>query len=126
MSKFAQKEETVEWKPSRKDAMDLSEKLALYTKKEINGKMQFPFELYLEKDGVLSFDQWGRIQVINPYQFKRMNEINNLRTWIEEKDQENLFISFPEERVAWENKEAIWRQDIRKVLNLFKESILPA
>lgn len=97
MAKFAQKiesKETEHWKPSAKEAKDLSEKLSKFTKKDNH----YPYELFLESEGIISFDSFGRWQVINPLQYKKYNEINSLREYINDKEQDRYFDAFPEER----------------------------
>lgn len=119
MSKFAQKEDAVAWKPSFHEANDLSDKLKLFSKKEMNGKMQYPLELFLFKEGVISFDQFGRVQVVNPFQYHRYTQINSLREWLAEKDMQNLFQSFPEEKELFDLKIAEWIKKCRQVIRGF-------
>lgn len=120
MKKLNEREEDTDWKPSAREAHELSEKLNFFTKKEINGKMQYPFELYLYKEEVVSFDQYGRMQVRNPFLYKKLNAINDLRMWIADKEMETLFQAFLEERVIHEAKIEERKLEIRELLGKFK------
>ena len=121
MSKYAKPEEQqVAWKPTLKDARDLSEKFAMFKGQKVNGRYQTAFELFLEKEGVISFDQWGGKGIKNPLQYFRLNEINDLRKWLDEQEMEKLFVSFPEEKEAYEEKRRGWMADIRTLINTLK------
>lgn len=88
------------WKPSMKEADELEKAMASFAAKEVNGKKQYPYELYLESKGYISFDQFGRWQVINPIMFARMNDTQAFLEWRQGKDQEKMFQAFPEEKIA--------------------------
>lgn len=92
------------WKPTAKDAQELSESLKNFAAKEINGKKQYPFEQYMESKDVVSFGSFGQIQVKNPLMYDRMNQIESLRSWIADKDMEAIFQAFPEERAIHQAK----------------------
>lgn len=92
------------YKASAREAADLSEKLKGFTRHEVNGRMQYPYELYLESENIISFDKFGMIQVVNPFLYHRMNKVENLRQYIAEQDMENMFQAFPEEREAYKEK----------------------
>lgn len=119
MKPFKERNETQEegWKPSLKEAKDLSEKLKLFSKKEVNGKMQYPFELYLEKENIISFGSRGEKQVRNPLAYHRLTETEALMKWHEEKEMENLFKAFPEEKELYEVKRKEWMMDIREMFD---------
>ena len=114
-------EEQQGWKPSARDAQDLAEKLKSYSKRKVNGRMQYPFDLYCEDKGYISFNQFGDIQVINPLQYHRASETNSLREWIDAKEMERLFIQFPEEKAAYEEKVMGWKMDCRSVIEKFRK-----
>lgn len=120
MSQFAKKEvvERTAYKPSAREAKDLSEKLAKFARKEVNGRMQYPFELYLENQHIISFDQYGMIQVVNPLAYKKYIDINSLRQWIDEQEMEKMFEAFPEEREVYAQKIKALFADIKSVLHL--------
>lgn len=104
MLKKKSEEETEGWRPSASEANNLREDLKRFSAKEVNGRKQYPFELYLESRGIISFGPEGGIQVISPREFYRFNEIDSLREWQDKKDREKLFAAFPEERekhYAW-------------------------
>lgn len=88
------------WKPSAKDAKELEENMKSFATKIVNGRKQYPFELYLESKDIISFDQFGRWQVKNPVMYDRVNRTESLREWIANQEQEKLFNAFPEEREA--------------------------
>lgn len=121
MSKYAKPEEQqVAWKPTLKDARDLSEKLTMFTGQKVNGRYQTAFELFMEKEAVISFDQWGGKGIKNPLQYYRLNEINDLRKWLDEQEMEKLFVSFPEEKEKYEEKRRGWMAEIRTLINSLK------
>lgn len=117
MPKFSEQVQDPEWKPSLREAKDLSEKLKLFSKKEVNGRMQYPFELFLQKENIISFGKFGEIQVRNVFQYHRMSEIESLKKWHDEKEMENLFQAFPEEKEAFELKKQEWMMDIRAMFD---------
>lgn len=92
------------WKPSPKDVDDLAAKLKEFEKKEVNGRMQYPFELYLESRNIISFDEFGRWQVVNTHIYPRENETYAFLQWREDKDRESMFNAFPEEREVYQKK----------------------
>jgi hypothetical protein len=105
------------YKPSQREALDLSEKLKAFTPKVVNGRKQYPFELFLESQQIIRFDKFGMIQVVNPQAYKKYIDINSLRQWIDEQEMERMFQAFPEERVAYEKKVRAMFADIK---SLFK------
>lgn len=118
MPKFSEKLEAREkYKPSQREAHDLSEKLKGFTKKLVNGRNQYPFELFLESQNIISFDKFGMIQVKNPQAYKKYIDINGLRQWIEEQEMEKLFVAYPEERVAYDEKIKAMFRDIKSLFN---------
>lgn len=125
MSKFAQKTETPssDWKPSRKEAMDLSEKLKAFTPTMVAGHRHWPLELHMEKEGMISFDDFGRIRVKNPFLYRRTLEINGLREWIEEQELESVLQQFPEERAIHQKKIQAMIQEIKHMLRGFTEKL---
>lgn len=118
MPKFSEKQTEREvYKPSAREAKDLSEKLAKFARKEVNGRMRYPFELYLESQHIISFDKFGMIQVINPQAYKKYIDVNGLRQWVDEQEMEKLFVAFPEEREIYAHKIRSMFADIK---SLFK------
>lgn len=107
-----------QYKPSAREAKDLLEKLSKFTKKLVNGRMQYPFELFLESQNIISFDKFGMIQVINPQAYKKYIDINGLRQYIEEQNMEQMFQAFPEEREVYAQKIKALFADIKSVLHL--------
>lgn len=105
------------YKPSAREAKDLSEKLSKFTKKLVNGRMQYPFELFLESENIISFDKFGMIQVVNPQAYKKYIDVNGLRQWIDEQEIEKMFQAFPEEREVYQEKVRAMFSDIK---SLFK------
>lgn len=92
------------WKPTKQDVLALRAELSQYDPKVINGRKQYPFEQHLVRKGICSFTDRGQLAVISPELYKRENDIYGLSQWMQEKDQEQLFQAYPEERVAWEQK----------------------
>ncbi len=119
MSKFANKEvvERTVYKPSKREVDALVEGMSKFERKEVNGKKQYPFELFLESQNVISFDDFGQIQVINPQAYKKYIDINSLRQWIDEQEMEKMFQAFPEEREVYAQKIRAMFADIK---SLFK------
>jgi hypothetical protein len=97
-------EDPFAWKPSAKDAQELTDNLKGFEKKVVNGRMQYPFELYLESKDIISFGDFGEMQVRNPQMYSRMQEIEGLRGWIADQELQKIFDQFPEERVAHQEK----------------------
>lgn len=126
MSRFKD-EDTKEsaWKPTLKDASDLSAKLEKFEKRKVNGKMQYPYELFLESEKVVSFGEFGEMRVMQPILYKRYGDINALRIWKEDKDQESMFQAFPEEREKHQSRIAVWMREIREMLKGVDKKILP-
>lgn len=110
-------EESECWKPSLKEVKDLGEKLKLYSKKEVNGRMQYPFELMLAKENIISFGAFGERQVKNPLAFHRATETHSLMEWLDQKEMKNLFQAFPEEKEIFELKKKEWMMDIRAMFD---------
>lgn len=118
MPKFSEKQTEREiYKPSAREAKDLSEKLAKFQPLKINGKKQYPFEQFLYSQGIISFGAFGEIQVINPQAYKKYIDINGLRQYIEEQEMEQMFQAFPEEREVYARKIRSMFADIK---SLFK------
>jgi hypothetical protein len=92
------------WKPSAKDAQELEEKMKKFAAKVVNGRKQYPFELYLESKDVISFNEFGQIQVKNPIMYDRLNRTESLREWIAGQELEKIFAAFPEEKEAHDKK----------------------
>lgn len=91
-------QETEGWKPTAREAAELEEKLKPFSAKIVNGRKQYPFELYLESKDIISFGAFGQIQVKNPLMYYRMNKTDSLREWIADQEMEKMFNAFPEER----------------------------
>lgn len=108
------------WKPTRREAESLGEKLKSFSEKKVNGRTQYPFELHCAKENMISFDSFGSPQVINPLAYYRALETDALRQWIETKELEKLFHTFPEEKEAHEAKVLEWKMAVRDTLSLFK------
>lgn len=129
-SVFVKKNEPVEyaWKPGSRDVYDLRKELEKFPKesREVvnyrNGdpfsitKNFYPFELYMEKNGIISFDEMGQIQVISVENYRRASETYALHHWMEEKDQEKLFAQFPDEKTAHKEKVAKLFTELRSVM----------
>lgn len=127
MSKFARanknEEPETQWKPSAREANDLSEKLKAFTKREVNGRMQYPFELYCESENLISFGAFGEIQVIYPLGYYKADKINELRKWIDQQEMEKMFLAFPEEREAVEVKRKEWMMSCLEVIERFRTKV---
>ncbi len=118
MPKFSEKVvEREQYKPSKREVDALVEGMAKFERKEVNGRKQYPFELFLESQNIISFDDFGQIQVINPQAYKKYIEINGLRQYIDEQEMEKMFEAFPEEREIYNLK---IRQMFSEVKSLFK------
>lgn len=130
MPKFQEKEETEAWRPSKREALDLAENLKGFEMRVVNGRKQYPFELYLEKIGVISFGKFGEIMVASPQRYWQLNEINSFREWLAEKDQETFFEAYAEERVAFQERVAVmWKElkdSMRHMVDKQKEITSPA
>lgn len=122
--KKMQEDFTPLWKPSEKDVRELEKGMNAFTKKIVNGRMQYPLELYLESKDYISFGEFGQIQVKNPLMYGRMGEIESLRQWIAEKEMERMFESFPEERVAYDKKRVQILASLRNVDKSRKTAIV--
>lgn len=103
------------WKPTKQDVLALRAELAQYDPKVINGHKQYPFEQHLVRKGICSFTNDGQLAVISPELYKREDDIYGLSQWMQEKDQEQLFQAYPEERVAWEEKIRAMFSSIKQV-----------
>lgn len=108
-----QSEPAESWKPTAREAAELEEKLKAFSAKVVNGRKQYPFELYLESKDIISFGEFGQIQVKNPLMYYRMNKTDSLREWIADQETEKMFNAFPEEREAHKAK-------INEILKKFK------
>ncbi len=119
MTKYSKTEpvQREQYKPSQREALDLAEKLKAFTTKVVNGRKQYPFELFLESQNIISFDNFGMIQVVNPQAYKKYIDINGLRQWIDEQEMEKMFDAFPEEREVYADKIRSMFADIK---SLFK------
>lgn len=104
------------WKPSRSDVNRLREKMSSFAEKIVNGRKQYPFTLYLEAEGIVSFDQFGDMMVRQPLAYKRAFETYDLHKFIEWEELKGVFEQFPEEKVAYDRKIAGIFQDIRQIL----------
>lgn len=113
-------EESEVWKPSVKDAQLLSEKLKLFSAKVISGKKIYPFEQYLESEGIIRIDDTGHMFVKSPQRYYRGTEVKGLMDWIAQKDQETLFHAFPEERIAYQARIEKIGKEARKLFTHFK------
>lgn len=104
-----------QWKPTKQDVLKLRDEMAKFEPKVVNGKKQYQFELYLVSRGVLSFGEYGDWQVINPQEFRKQDSIYSLSQWMYEKDMEALFLAYPEEKVAYQEKIHAMFNDMREV-----------
>lgn len=93
-----------QWKPSKVDVMKLREGMANFEAKVVNGRRQYPFELYLQSKGILSFGEYGEWQVCSPLEYTRASETYGLHKWMNEKDQAQFFQAYPEEKSIWQDK----------------------
>lgn len=105
------------FKPSISDALALGRDLAKYSPRIINGKKQYPFEQYLEAKGIIRFGDFGEMNIKKPGEFHRLTQLNDLRQWKAEQDQEEHFQAFPEEREAWQARIAKIMQEIKEILS---------
>lgn len=124
MSRFKEREEREdgEWKPERADVDKLRVGMGNFSTKMVNGRKQYPFELYLEADGIVSFGAHGQMQVKYPLGFKRANETYSLLQYIDSEDMKRMFAQFPEEEAIYEAKVEKWREDIRQMLKSVDKS----
>lgn len=111
--------ERQEYRASQNQANDLSEKLKLFTRHKVNGRMQYPYELYLESENIISFDKFGMIQVVNPILYFQMNKVESLRQYINEQEMEKMFQAFPEEREAYQEKIRAFISSFRRLTKSF-------
>lgn len=93
-----------QWKPTRQDVLALRAELAKYQPKVINEKKQYAREQDLVAKGICSFGDHGELQIVSPQMYQQAEETYGLHQWMQEKDQEQLFQAYPEEKVAWEQK----------------------
>lgn len=122
MSRYSKNEEEhEEWKPTMKDVQELSEALKSYSPRKIGIKTQYPFQLYLEDKGIVSFDEWGYMKVRSPQNFTRMSAIYDLYCWKRDKDLKEVLDSMPEEKAAYQAKIAEIGKEVRKLFTHFKE-----
>jgi hypothetical protein len=105
------------WKPSRADVNQLREKMKHFSEKIINGRKQYPFNQYLEAEGIVSFDKHGDMQVRQPLPYKRAFETYDLHQYIEWEELQSVFQQFPEEKEAYDKKIARIFQEIRQILS---------
>lgn len=103
------------WKPSMEDVRKLEEGMSSFAAKEVNGKKQYPFELYLADRGVIRFGDYGEKIVLSTEAYWKMGEIYDLMMWKKEKDLEAIFQQFPEERKAHQEKIRAIFADMRRV-----------
>ncbi len=117
MTKYSKTEpvQREQYKPSKREVDALVEGMSKFERKEVNGKKQYPFELFLESQNIISFDDFGQIQVINPQAYKKYIDINGLRQWIDEQEMEKMFIAFPEERELYALKIRAMFADIKSI-----------
>lgn len=114
MRQVQQKDEFA-WKPSKVDVMKLREEMSKYEPQMINGRKQYPIELVLRDRGGISFGDYGERQIVSPQIYKQTEDIYGLHQWMQEKDQDQLFQAYPEERVAWDQKIREMFASMRKV-----------
>lgn len=107
--------EANDWKPTRTDVLKLRDDMSKFQVKVINGKKQYPFEQHLVSKGICSFGDFGELQLISPENYRKATDTYGLHQWIEDKDQEQLFQAYPEERVAWNQKITEMFASMRKV-----------
>lgn len=119
MSQFAKKEvvERTVFKPSAREAQELRENMKAFSSTTVNGRKQYPFELFLESQNIISFDKFGMIQVVNQQAYKKYIEINSLRQWIDEQEMEKMFQMYPEAREEYSQRIQAMFADIK---SLFK------
>lgn len=127
MSRFKEREERQDtpegWKPSRADVNKLRAGMQNFSSKIVNGKKQYPFELYMEAEGIISFGPKGEMRVKYPLGFKRAQEIYSLHQFIEWEELQDVFAQFPEEKEAYEAKVEKWRSEVRQMLKSVDKSV---
>lgn len=114
------KEEQQEWKPSLTDSNLLEEEMKEFHVKEVNGKKQYPFELWARSKGYISFTDHGQISVVSAFEWKRALKTYDLLKWKRNKDMDALFQAYPEEREAYESKLEVVKNQIRALFTSMK------
>lgn len=105
------------WKPTHADTQKLAEGMSKFQRKQINGRWVYPFEQYVASKGIIGFDDHGSIIVKNVQEWIRLNEIDSLLKWEQERDLEHLFQTFPEEKVAHEQRIEAIKAECRAILS---------
>lgn len=104
MKKYNENKEENTWTPTLREAKDLEEALKLFSAKRIGPRLIPKFLLWCETKNYISFDEFGNVSVKNPLAYHRAIETDSLREWHNAKELEHIFESFPEERVAFQQK----------------------
>lgn len=101
MSVFKDKNKEVRQEFSKDDYDSLREGMKSYSLKRINGRLHGAFEQFCADKNIISFSEFGDVQIINPPEYTRLN---HMRSKIEAYDDAKLkeaIDSSPEEREAW-------------------------
>lgn len=105
------------WTPSMKEADALSEKLKGFKKTQIQLYTYYPLQMLMLKEGIVGTDpKFGAMIVRSPERYKQLQDTYELMQWRQQKDNELLFASFPEEKVAHDSRIADIVKSLRDIV----------
>lgn len=104
-----------EFKPNIRDAVALGRDLAKYSPSIIGTRRVYPFEQYLSEKGIIKIGTCVRI-ILQPMEYHRLLQLNDLWEWKRDKDLEAVFQQFPEEKEIHQSKIAVIVQEIKDLL----------
>lgn len=91
--------------------------------KRINGKLQGAWEQYLASKNIISFDENGRWQIINPGEFTRQSEMKSKMDWKDYDEMKQMFKQFPEEHDAWVARVSKFGESCRAIVSKMKIAV---
>lgn len=104
------------WKPGRGEVDKLRAGMKGLETRIVNGRRQYPFNLYLEREKIVSFGAHGEMQVIQPLAYKRAFDTYDLHQFIEWEELQGVFEQFPEEKQAYDRNITKIFQEVRQIL----------
>lgn len=105
---------------SRDDYNELREMMKPFSLAKRNGRTVGAFEQAMEAAKIASFNERGDLQIINPLQFTRFNEMRSRMERLDDKKLDEIMKEYPEEKEAWLRKVEEWGQSVKAVLSRAK------
>lgn len=124
MSRYKKQHDEVNEKWNAIEPSELDRlRAAMQEKKQerMNGRLQTRFYQVMFDWGVLRLLTNGNASVVNPLEYTKWNRANAMIESADRKEQERIFDTYPEQRVEWEKRLAVWFKETKAALRKVNE-----